>query len=550
MGNSGLAGNLWSNFISSLFQTGEISVSDDFHDRCGYVAEIMDNDVTGIVSTVIDYSINSASEAKFRVECSEESLEDLLNLWLEQINININGVPTGLQELAKEYYKERWAGSSLCLLRVDKWKSITKGANSITVPTVLYFVIGSSVYIKRSNAKNYKLGSDKYFLNKDLETSPIPANKEEKIVVQKPFGRWFTEYPTPYLIKQGVYKNWKAIEVLQNKGNEVITKILPYLFMMQKGTENMYLQDKGEYTDAELKTMVDNFKDAVERYNKEGGKLPATAVPFDQKYEHLIPDLLPILREELYAQGSRSILSGLGFIDIVQGVSSTRKESVLNPKPFVAEVNAGVDGFKTMLMDIIGLIVVENKGSHKKLFSDNTYLKIISSPLKINVETLIDSLRSAFVYGTISIKTYQEILGIDPEQELERMRKEWEPDKDGINLRQIYFPHTIQNLEDKGIDTELNVKPTITKKQEEKKVEKEKQPVQKAEDQTIQEFLEQAPYTETNYPDYLKKYPEHARKIWISTWNSVYAKTKDETKAFKIAWNALQKYMTKLNKEK
>jgi len=540
MGNSGLAGNLWSNFISSLFQTGEISVSDDFHDRCGYVAEIMDNDVTGIVSTIIDYSINSASEAKFRVECSEESLEDLLNLWLEQINININGVPTGLQELAKEYYKERWAGSSLCLLRVDKWKSITKGANSITVPTVLYFVIGSSVYIKRSNAKNYKLGSDKYFLNKDLETSPIPANKEEKIVVQKPFGRWFTEYPTPYLIKQGVYKNWKAIEVLQNKGNEVITKILPYLFMMQKGTENMYLQDKGEYTDAELKTMVDNFKDAVERYNREGGKLPATAVPFDQKYEHLIPDLLPILREELYAQGSRSILSGLGFIDVVQGVSSTRKESVLNPKPFVAEVNAGVDGFKTMLMDIIGLIVLENKGSHKKLFSDNTYLKIISSPLKINVETLIDSLRSAFVYGTISIKTYQEMLQIDPEQELERMRKEWEIDKDGYNLRQIYYPHSISNQEDKGLDTELNVKPTITKKQEEKKVEKEKVPptMNKAE---IIDDLEIAPYTKENHPKYLDKYPQEAIDLWIKVFNESLPKGEDY--AFPVAWSTMKKFL-------
>jgi hypothetical protein len=538
--NSGLAGNLWSNFISSLFQTGEISVSDDFHDRCGYVAEIMDNDVTGIVSTVIDYSINSASEAKFRVECSEESLEDLLNLWLEQINININGVPTGLQELAKEYYKERWAGSSLCLLRVDKWKSITKGANSITVPTVLYFVIGSSVYIKRSNAKNYKLGSDKYFLNKDLETSPIPANKEEKIVVQKPFGRWFTEYPTPYLIKQGVYKNWKSIQILQNKGNEVITKILPYLFMMQKGTENMYLQDKGEYTDAELKTMVDNFKDAVERYNKEGGKLPATAVPFDQKYEHLIPDLLPILREELYAQGSRSILSGLGFIDVVQGVSSTRKESVLNPKPFVAEVNAGVDGFKTMLMDIIGLIVLENKGSHKKLFSDNTYLKIISSPLKINVETLIDSLRSAFVYGTISIKTYQEMLQIDPEQELERMRKEWEIDKDGYNLRQIYYPHSISNQEDKGLDTELNVKPTITKKQEEKKVEKEKVPptMNKAE---IIDDLEIAPYTKENHPKYLDKYPQEAIDLWIKVFNESLPKGEDY--AFPVAWSTMKKFL-------
>jgi len=579
--NSGLAGGMWQAFVDSLFKSGEISISDDFHTRCEYVEEIMDNDVTGIVGTVIGYSINSASEAKFRVECSEESLEELLNLWLEQINININGVPTGLQELAKEYYKERWAGSSLCLLRVDKWKSITKGANSITVPTVLYFVIGASVYIKRSNANNYKLGSDQYFLNKDLKTSPIPSDAS---IVQKPFGRWFTEYPTPYLIKQGVYKNWKAIQILQNKGNEVITKILPYLFLMQKGTENMYLQDKGEYTDAELKTMVDNFKDAVERYNKEGGKLPATAVPFDQKYEHLIPDLLPILREELYAQGSRSILSGLGFIDVVQGVSSTRKESVLNPKPFVAEVNAGVDGFKTMLMDIIGLIVVENKGSHKKLFSDNTYLKIISSPLKINVETLIDSLRSAFVYGTISIRTYQEMLQIDPEQELERMRKEWEIDKDGYNLRQIYYPHSISNQEDKGLDTELNVKPTITKKQVEKQVEKTAQPdtmnkaeveekqiakckkcghefdylsVQEAgmgyvkcpkcEEAVTQKDLIIAPYNSIEqllkkHPN-MKKYPEGALKVFIEVFNSILKETGDESRAFAGAWSKLHKWM-------
>jgi cation transport regulator ChaB len=399
----------------------------------------------------------------------------------------------------------------------------------------LYFVIGGSVYIKRSNARNYKLGSDQYFLNEDLKTSPIPSDTS---IVQKPFGRWFTEYPTPYLIKQGVYKNWKSIQVLQNKGNEVITKILPYLFLMQKGTENMYLQDKGEYTDAELKTMVANFKDAVERYNKEGGKLPATAVPFDQKYEHLIPDLLPILREELYAQGSRSILSGLGFIDVVQGVSSTRKESVLNPKPFIAEVNAGVDGFKTMLMDIIGLIVLENKGSHKKLFSDNTYLKIISSPLKINVETLIDSLRSAFVYGTISIKTYQEILGIDPEQELERMRKEMSE-----GLRDIYYPHLIQNTE-KDPDVNVTVPPKVTKKQEEKQVEKEKQPVQEAEEAVAQESLEIAPYDNlADLPPAVKKYPEGAQKVWLEVFNSIYKETQDEARAFAGAWSKLKKWV-------
>ena len=306
---------------------------------------------------------------------------------------------------------------------------------------------------------------------------------------------------------------------------------------MQKGTENMYLQDKGEYTDAELKTMVANFKDAVERYNKEGGKLPATAVPFDQKYEHLIPDLLPILREELYAQGSRSILSGLGFIDVVQGVSSTRKESVLNPKPFIAEVNAGVDGFKTMLMDIIGLIVVENKGSHKKLFSDNTYLKIISSPLKINVETLIDSLRSAFVYGTISIKTYQEILGIDPEQELERMKKEM-----AEGLRDIYYPHLIQNTE-KDPDANVSLPPKVTKKQEEKKVEKETNP-ENMQEAVAQENLETAPYDKlADLPPAVKKYPEGAQKVFMEVFNSIYNETHDESRAFAGAWSKLKKWM-------
>jgi hypothetical protein len=552
MGNSnqGLSNGLWQAFINSLFKTGEITVSDKFHDRCGYVNDIMDNDITGIVGTIVDYSINSASEAKFRVECAEdsESLEDLLNTWLERINININGVPTGLQELAKEYYKERWAGSSLCLLRVDKWEKITIRANSITAPTVLYFVNGSSVYIKRTNPKHFKLGTDKYFLDEDEKSNPIPSKANEQIVIQKPFGRWFTEYPTPYLVKQGVYKNWKAIQILQNKGNEVITKILPYLFLMQKGTENMYLQDKGQYTDPDLKTMVDNFKEALERFNREGGRLPATGVPFDQKYEHLIPDLLPILREELYSQGSRSILSGLGFVDVIQGISSTRKESVLNPKPFIAEVNAGVDGFKSILMDVINLIIVENKLDHKKLFSDNNELKIVASPLKINVETLIDSLRSAFVYGTISIKTYQEILGIDPEQELERMKKEM---TDG--LRDIYYPHLIQNTE-KDPDTNVSVPPKVTKKQEEKQVEKEKKPenMQEAEEQVeegiIKDDLEIAPYTKENHPKYLDKYPSDAVDVWITTFNESLPKGEDY--AFPVAWTVMKKYLKRhYNKE-
>ena len=533
---SGLVSGLFQKFIDYLFQTGAISVPADFHQRCEKIQYMLDNDVTGIVSTLIDYAINSASSAKFKIESSDETLENLLEIWFEKININVDGVPTGLQELAKEYLKERWAGSSLCLMRVSNWEEITIGNTKIKVPTVLYFVNGSSVYIKRANKKMPKLGTDEYFLDeKQTEKAKIPAKKDESIFVQKPFARFFTEYPSPYLVKKGVLKNWLAMETLASKGDEAIAKVLPYLFQIIKGTENMYLQDKGDYSDPELKELLDKFKTAVERYKNEGAKLPANVIPFDQRYEHLIPDLLPILKEELYRQGSRALLAGLGFIDMLE-IATSRQETRLNPKPFIAEVNAGVTDFKSMLMDIIRLIISENKLDHRKLFSDKNYLKIVNSPLKINVEQILDSIRSGFVYGAVTFETYQESLGIAPEQELERMRKEWES-----GLRDLFYPHCISNQEDKGIDTVI----PITKKQIEKTKEKETKPTTMNKSE-IEENLEIAPYKNVDeLPKYIKKMTQKCQEVFMATFNSVYEETGDEGKAMAIAINNAKRCMKK-----
>jgi len=54
---------------------------------------------------------------------------------------------------------------------------------------------------------------------------------------------------------------------------------------------------------------------------------------FDTNFEHIIPEYSKILKAELYNPIERRILASLGFIDVVQGVSS-RRESVINPKPF------------------------------------------------------------------------------------------------------------------------------------------------------------------------------------------------------------------------
>jgi hypothetical protein len=220
-------------------------------------------------------------------------------------------------------------------------------------------------------------------------------------------------------------------------------------------------------------------------------------------------------------------------------LGDTRKEEVINPKPFVAEVNSGVDGFKSMLMDIIRLIIVENKIDHRKLFSDQNSLRVINTPLKINTSLLLDNIRTAYIYGTISVKTYQEILGIDPDQELERMQKEW---SDG--LREVYYPHLIQNLENTP-DTNISPAP-ITKKQVEKQNEKTAKPSSMNKADLIEE-LETAPYKDiedllSKHPE-LKKYPVTAQKLFMEVWNSIYKETKDEGRAFAGAWSQLKKWM-------
>lgn len=538
--NKGLANGLWEAFISFLFKAGGITVPSDFQGQCEVVDVMLNNDITGIVSTLIDYSINAASEAKFKVECSEPSLESLLEVWLKRINIKVDGVPTGLQELAKEYYKERWAGSSLCLLRVGKWEKINIGNNSITVPTVLWFVNGSSVYIKRDDAKNFKLGSDKYFLDSSMKKGTEVPKADENIIVQKPFGRWYIQYPTPYLIKKGVYKNWKALEVLESKSDEVISKVLPYLFVAEKGDKDAFLQKGLTYSDPELQTLADNLKEAIERFNQEKGKVPINTVPYDQKYSHLIPDLRAILSEELYRQGYRAILAGLGFIDMLE-IAMSRQETRMNPKAFIAEVNAGIDGFKSMLMDVINLIITENKLDHKKLFSDSNPLRIVSSPIRINTDNILDMIRSGFDRGVLSIESFVETLGYDVDKERERRKKELENgDED------TFYPHLIQNREDIPDRTGIPAKPRDEKNLK-NKTGPEKTNFNSA-TEAIPENLEIAPYTVENHPKYLDKYPSDAVEVWIKTFNESLPKGEDY--AFPVAWTVMKKYLKRhYNKE-
>ena len=537
-----LGSGVFQAFIDYLFSSGDISVPQDYHERCTKIQEMLDNDISGTINSVLDYAVNSASEANYRIECSENTLEQLLNKWLDQINIEIKGIPTGLQALSKEYFKERWEGSSFCILRVKDWEKITVDNVTIEVPTTMWFVNGGSIYVTRPKDKNYQLGSDKFYLDKDNKIE-IPTDKNEEIIVQKPFDRWYAEYPTPYLVRKGVYKNWLGMKTLQDKSDEVISKILPYLFLISKGTPELFNAGV-DYSDDELKELTENFKEQVQKYRNEKSKIPTNAIPFDTKYEHLIPDLSKILKEDLYRQGYRSILAGLGFIDLLE-IAPSRQETRMNPKAFVAEINSGIEGFKQILLEAIYLIEEKNKPTHKKLFTDKGKIIIVNSPLKINVEQILADLRSGYDRGVTSIQTYQEVLGLDPTTEKERRQKEL----DG-GLEDLMYPHLIVNQEATPDRMGVPAKPKTTKQENLEDENKQKNtPETKNKTASLEDDLEIAPYTMENYPKYLNKYPKHAIEIWVTTFNEVLKNTGDESKAFPIAWNALKRYMKKLKAE-
>jgi cation transport regulator ChaB len=597
LGNSNIS--IWAAFMNYIFSQGGINIPLGFSDRISGIRYMLDSDMTGVINTILDYSINTASQADYTIECEDDTLKSLLNEWLQYINLEIDGVPTGIKELSKEYYKERWREGSLILAKVAGWKNITMNGTTIKVPTVIWLVNSSSIHVVR-NIEEYQLGTDKYYLD-EAHKIELPGEGEQ-ITIQRPYDRWWTQYATPYLIRKGVYRNFKALEMLQEKTEEVITRFVPYLFAITKGTEKLFLEGKIDYTDEDLKGMNDSVREKLEEFKKRAGETPVWTKPFDTTAEHILPDLSKVLAEELFNQGYRAILSGLGFVDVIQGITSTRKEAVLNPAPFIEETNAGVDGFKSFLMEIIYLIVKENKIEHRKLFNRDNKLYIANTPLKINVQPIIDQIRSGFVYGAASIKTYQQSLGLDPNIERHQMDAENENGD-----RERFYPHITQNTEDKGIDIPVkkNKVPT-TKKEVEKNVSKEKaelietevyfrnrvsEPSEYQKDSfktiiiskdkgikaivgkkknetslTIQSLLfekdkwtkdgvdkwvkdhdyaeygaldnlEIAPYDSLqSLPDNVKKLDKTLQELWMKTWNSVYTKDKDEKKAFRISW--------------
>ena len=64
----------------------------------------------------------------------------------------------------------------------------------------------------------------------------------------------------PFLIKRGVYHNWKLIQSIKNKESEILNQVIPYLLLVKKGTEGMFLEKYYAYSNEELQAVENDMK--------------------------------------------------------------------------------------------------------------------------------------------------------------------------------------------------------------------------------------------------------------------------------------------------
>jgi cation transport regulator len=311
--------------------------------------------------------------------------------------------------------------------------------------------------------------------------------------------------------------------------------------------------------------------------NKGEGGTPVYSTNFDTTMEHLVPDYSVVLKEALYTPIERRLLSGLGLIEIVEGITSTRREAILNPKPFIREVETGINDFATLLLDVIYVVKERNAQKHPKYVNEE--IELHHTPVKDFIsDSIRDHLRSMYDRGVLSKETYAEVVG-DVDLDIEITRRTQET-KDDLEVKM--YPPIIDNREGTGIDLQEDstgipkLKNILPKQKTSKppfvpKPNNEDLPPAKTGpeaknfkgeievepyDGTDTEFLEaleefakiyeEAPYkTNKDLPPAVKKYSSHAQSIFRNAFNNALKQYNNESTAFKVAWNAMKKYLNK-----
>ena len=450
--------------LMSVFQIKPIAEPQKYRDKVLAAKDVLKHDISGLVNTTIDFGMAAVSGVNYQVSTDDSALTKLLNGWLDNINEGLRGhVPTGVGPLAKEYCRERWKGSSQLLLRTF-WEN----QDGYKMPNTMFFVDGEDIVCKNAEDPTITLGEEKYAIrvsNDEKDDINLPRNKDESIYMQMPYEHWGTRETKPYLIRRGIWHNLVFMQLLSEKGEFVVARALEYLFLIKKGTENLYLNGNISYSRDDLEKVSKDFQELLAKKKYEIPVInglptgaPTYATQFDTSMEHLIPDYSKIISQELFEVIERRLLAGLGLVDLLDTGGATSKKGKFNAAPFMSEVRQAVTDFKCLLHDIMKEIAIKNNKKWK-----NVKINITASPITDFVsddgKTL---LRSLYDRGLLSRQTIVTILGeTDFETEVSRLK-----DEKKKGLVEVMFPPVITNIDEQVGAKSLPGKPGSSKVKE------------------------------------------------------------------------------------
>ena len=284
------------------------------------------------------------------------------------------------------------------------------------------------------------------------------------------------------------------------------------------------------------------------------GQSPVRATQFDETLEHMLPDMGVIFKTELFEVTEKNILCGLGFIDVIEATSNTRREAMLNPKIFIEDVKVGVKDFKEQYIRELVQKIVEKNKKHRKYA--NSSFDIVSSPVTaFMTEKFKQLVKQLYTYGKVSAQTAVEVVGeLDFATEVHRIEAE-----KAAGYDEKLYPPVILNVEGKGIDIPGKQTPDDDKNNNEipddkkEEIEKKEYRISAKEMKDIEDLVG-APYNKIkDLPDNVKKLPIAKQRTWMKTWNSAYkyylGKTGDkkeaEKRAFATAWSVVNRKTSK-----
>ena len=449
--------------LLALLLSFKLSPPPSYKEKVSECRKILSNDLTGLISPIIKFAIVSASKVKFRIRTNNDNLDELLENTLEKINNEFVGkINIGLDALKKDFFRSYWE-SGMALVRVH-----FNDVDGLLLPVRAFVVDSASVVVE---------GDEKVF--GDFSYSIENGNSEVKKLVNNEANHYFVykdcnmykKYPTPPLIARGIYANYQIKQNVKLLQTDYLRKVVSLLWVILKGdrTNPKFKKEDAEKIVQQLQQVLKEAKDIADIEKR----IPALVARYDTQIDIKTPEMERMLTEDITRSIDKDILTGLGFVTVVEGLS-TRRDIVLNPKPFIHSVLDTVFMFKQFLKDLVYVIAQKN-AEHQKYFPTNFKYRIVTTPLNsFWTDDMMDIMRVLSDRGLLSIKTTLENFDIDFEEERRRREKEAE---EGDEI--VFYPRVLQNLEQQVSPiemTKLDIEPEEEIKEEGKGKKKAKQP--------------------------------------------------------------------------